>query len=202
MKKVFAILLALFISPIILSAQEASEEPERSVHNFEVGAGYNYTTNYFSSKFSFWGPGVFFEYRYRNNSNFDVAGQANFKYGKGEDFLSDYDDYRGNVSYSQVCTKVLFDYNFCHEDCLVSPYLGLGLGLGGVYANRPNYSKSFEFFYSMTPRAGVQIWRFRLTCEYELLTNRTWRSKYRYGRSGVSYAVYSTILALNLGFTF
>lgn len=205
MKKIAAVLLLLSTLTIPSFAQDAPvvSEPVESPHHFDIGVGYNLITNYSTTTYSFSGPGALFEYRFRENSKFDFGGQLNYKYAKGLDFRVDEQGFRGEAVYNQACVKGLFDYNFC-SDKLVNPYLGFGLGIGGVLIDRPDYTNTFQLFFTATPRAGVQIWHFRLTCEFDLLTNRVFWSSISFKSYGGSTrnTVFASILALNLSFTF
>lgn len=202
MKRVLLFVCSLFAFSIVSSAQI------KEGNNFEIGGGYNFTSSYRTdgSRLKFSGPGAYFEYRYESDTHMYFGGQLDYKYAYGDGFMVLDEGITYDTNYNQICAEGLFGYTFLASS-LVCPFIGIGAGFGFVFTNSVNDRQTFNFFWALTPRVGVQIWRFRLTCDFDFLCDR-WRSSwYRIGggsvyKTGTAYDIYSSIISLNLGFRF
>jgi len=173
-------------------------------NNFEIGGGYNFSSSRYLNgyKQKLAGPGAYFEYRYEDDSHFYVGCQLDYKFARGDgyDYVTELPT--PETDHHHFCLEGLFGYTFLPM-CLANPFVGLGGGLGCVYMRRVNNgADSACFSWMITPRVGVQVWRFRFTFDFDFLCDRIRRDYYRYGSSGGTLSVYSTVVSLNLGYNF
>jgi len=202
MKRFFSIVCFLAVFPILSHAQI------KEGNNFEIGGGYNFASSYRTDgrRLKFSGPGAYFEYRYESDNHMYYGGQLDYKYAYGDGFMVMGEGVTYKTNYNQICIEGLFGYTFLTSS-VVNPFVGIGAGCGLVFTNSEDNKQSFYLSWVLTPRVGVQIWRFRITCDFDLLCDRGRSSWFRVGgssiyRSASSYNVYSSIISLNLGFRF
>ncbi len=185
MKRVLSIVIwLLFLSGTVISAQEKEK------HNFEIGGGINafgiIGTCGGPNRDS--GPGGYFEYRYNYTKWFDLGIQANFKHGKG------HSAYTGGPTwglvYNQLGIKALVDLKML-PNRFVCPYIGLGLGEGVVFTKREGLDNSMDTYGILGPRIGLQIWRIRVSVEYDFATD-----------GAFAFSSTESSLGLNIGYTF
>lgn len=166
--------------------------PYKGTHSFEIGAGLNAygILGAVGGPGRYVGPGAYFEYRYAFAEHFDIGAQLNYKYGKGHsaDFGDDMQSY--GFTCNQIAFKASADYDICPSR-LASPYIGVGLGVGGIFEKTTDGRKSKEPYGTFCPRIGVRVWKFTLSLEVDLAYN---------GRYG--FLTTPTSTALSLGFRF
>lgn len=200
MKKKLAILF------ILASLSASSFAQVKEGNNFEIGGGYNFTNgpNSDGNRYSLSGPGAYFEYRYEDKSHFCAGGHINYKYAWGESYDYSPEGLKYSASYHQMSLKALMGYTFLHKS-IVNPFVGIEAGLGGTMTDLYTNGKTLNFFWVFTPRAGVQLWRFRFTCDLDLLCKSRrgiWFSSGSYRPSGTAYSTFATNVSLTLGYRF
>lgn len=198
MKKKLAILFFL------ASFSASSFAQVKEGNNFEIGGGYNFTNgpNSDGNRYSLSGPGAYFEYRYEDQSHFFAGGQVNYKYAWGESFDYTPEGFKYNTSYHQVCLKGMVGYTFLPK-CLANPFVGLGAGFGGTITNLDVSGKTLNCFWVFVPRVGVQLWRFRFSCDWDILCKCGRGVRFSYGSYGRSiYSSFASNVSLTLGFRF
>lgn len=186
MKKLFT----LFATSLLFMTTALAQE--KGTHSFELGGGINAygILGACGGPVRYFGPGAYFEYRYGIADHFDIGGQIHYKYGKGKsEFYGDGSQVYGFV-YNQIGAKAVADYNVCPSR-LVSPYIGVGGGLGTMMESRSDNAKDKSIYGILAPRIGVQVWHFRLALEIDFAFN---------GQYG--FLSPETANALNLSFMF
>jgi len=166
--------------------------------NFELGGGYHFNKAFGVSnglgKTS--GPEAYFEIR-NCESYIDYGGQLCYKHSTGSGYATD-----DGPLLDQTChlalLKAIADFNFC-PDCIVNPYVGLGLGTGYLHVDRSDNMKSDNLAFALSVRLGAQISIVRLTFDYDIYRTSI-RSKLRI--SGQSGKVLAHTLSMTLGFVF
>lgn len=168
--------------------------PYKGTHHFEIGGGVNAygILGSVGGPARKVGPGAYVEYRYAFAEHFDVGAQFTYKYGRGRSSISLGPDYPvTHFVDNQIALKALLDYNICPSR-LASPYLGIGLGCGGMFDKSLEYGHVDKYPYGILGgRIGVQIWHFRLAIECDFAIKRP------YG-----FSSFETSTCLNLGITF
>lgn len=165
----------------------------KGTHHFEIGGGVNAygILGSVGGPARKVGPGAYVEYRYAFAEHFDVGAQFNYKYGRGHSSFLGPDEPTTHFVDNQIALKALFDYNVCPSR-LASPYLGIGLGCGGMFDKSLEYGHVDKYPYGILGgRIGVQIWHFRLAIECDFAIKRP------YG-----FSSFETSTCLNLGITF
>lgn len=167
--------------------------PYKGTHHFEIGGGVNAygILGFVGGPARKVGPGAYVEYRYAFAEHFDVGAQFNYKYGRGHSSFLGPDEPTTHFVDNQIALKALFDYNVCPSR-LASPYLGIGLGCGGMFDKSLEYGHVDKYPYGVLGgRIGVQIWHFRIAIECDFAIKRP------YG-----FSSFETSTCLNLGITF
>lgn len=185
--KRLVVLIASLLACVPLSAQQKDK------HNFEVGADLNVygILGAVGGPSRGLAPGAFFEYRYDFTDHIDFGAQLSYDHSSGKSAFTGSDTPRWGIVYNQVALKAVADYNMC-PNRLVRPYIGVGLGAGLLVEDvSAGFTDTSDVFGVVGPRIGVQIWRFRLTLEFDFAFD---------GQYGFLHTETST--GLNLGFTF
>jgi len=193
MKKLLVALFLVAASSVISSAQE------KLGNNFSFGGGYNiaFPNTNAGVGYRLYGPAAYFEYRYLEDISIDYGGNLSYRYAKGNG-QSHLDAYMNNEKYHQIGLKGFADYNFC-PDNTVCPYAGFSLGLGTIFINYPEASSVWRFHYISGVRAGVQIQRIRIQCDFDLLSSNFRMRSYTYS-SGMR--LFATELSFSIGVSF
>lgn len=180
------ITLILLVNAVLGFAQQ------KGTNGFEIGGGINAygilgacggPTRYF-------GPGFYVEHKKAIAEHFDVGVQLNYKYGNGDSVFIGDGTPGYSIKYNQIGLKAVGDYNLCPSR-FVSPYFGVGLGVGELFEKTSKSTKDNETYGTLCPRVGVQVWRFRLAIEMDFAYD------FKYG-----FLSTPTSTALNVGFAF
>jgi len=198
MEKTFVTLFLIFAS-FLFSYGQVKEG-----NNFEVGGIYSFAFSQASNgtNYNISGPGAYFEYRYEFDPRIHVGVRFDYRYANGPGHEYDEAGIRYETNYNQFCLKGLCGYTFCAEK-VVSPFVGIGIGGGLLYTHRMDNKNFINYSYVLTPRVGVQIKRFRLTCDLDLLGNSYYKRSIGYSSfSKRVISIHTTVVSLNLGFQF
>ena len=162
MKRVLLLIVVLMtLSSTMVSAQKGDK------HHFDVGVGLNGygIIGYVGGPERDLSPSVFLEYRFGLTKHIDIGLQANYRFGKGETAPTGVEPTQ-SIKYNQIGAKAVADYIFL-ASFPVRPFIGAGIGLGNLYTHISSGSKFDDFFGSVGPRVGVEVWRFRLSLEFD-----------------------------------
>ena len=184
MKRFFALLVIIFASCTVAMAQG------RDKHNYEIGASGNIygILGMMGGPARELGPGVHFEYRYDITKRIDIGGRLYYKYGTGTSAFTGEPTY--GIVYNQAGAKAVADFNM-RPNKLLRPFVGVGAGLGMIAEKRATGDKESSVYGTISPRIGLQIWRFRVALDFDFAYNG------QYGFLGTE-----TASSLNVGFTF
>jgi len=201
MRRFIATLFLLFF-PFLMSYSQVKEG-----NNFEAGGIYAFAFGRANdgSKYNISGPGAYFEYRNEYECRLYLGARFDYRFAKGPGHEYDLYGIRYNTNYNQFCIKGLCGYNFCPER-VVDPFVGFGLGGGLLYTHRVDNNNFIDLSLIATPSVGVQIYRFRLSCDLDLFCGDWYgRTDFSIGSlvsRGRRYYLHTTVISLNLGFRF
>jgi len=163
---------------------------------FEIGGGYHFNKAFGVSnglgKTS--GPEAYFEIR-NCDKNIDYGGQLCYKYSTGSGYATDNGQILDQIGHLALL-KAIADYNIC-PDCIVNPYVGLGLGIGYLHVDRSDNLKSDNLAFALSVRLGCQISIVRLTFDYDIYSTGI-RSRSRISSPSVKALAHT--LSMTLGF--
>lgn len=113
------------------------------------------------------GPEVSFTYRYCFGGHFDAGASISYMYSNGRQAkATESGDECRRISFNQLNIKEIADWNMFPER-MISPFVGAGIGGDMSFKKPEDASASHKTYGVVGPRIGVQIWRFRLSADFD-----------------------------------